>query len=59
VADELEELNGHILAYLETMALTLLGDCGGDPAKMEANRQAREGAALRLLKHVEESREDD
>jgi hypothetical protein len=56
IADELEELNGHILAYLETMALSLLGDCGGDPTQMEASKKARETAATKLLGHVEEAR---
>ena len=54
IADELEELNGHILAYLETMALSLLAPCG--PASGEADKQAREAAATKLLQHVEDAK---
>ena len=54
IEGELEDLNSHFLAYLEVMALTLLNPCG--PTSSEADKQAREATALKLLKHVEESK---
>lgn len=54
IADELEDLNDHALAYLETMALNILTPCGPD-ATME-DRTARETSAIKLLKHVEQYR---
>jgi len=50
IHDDLEELNGHIRAYLETMAVTLLAPCG--PDSTEAAAKAREAAALKLLGHA-------
>lgn len=55
VADELEELNSHFLAYLKIMALNLLTPCG--PGSDDQAQKGREAAALELLQHVKKARE--
>jgi hypothetical protein len=55
IADELEELNAHVRAYLQVIAINLLaGPCGPG----EKGRSDRDEAAIGLLEHVKRYREE-
>ena len=55
IADGLEDLNSHILAYLKVMALNLLQPCGpGD----DTAAKAREASAMELLAYIEKAKEE-